>query len=170
MDANNSGKKRTAFTILPGQQPGQQKGHATAFRGVLNLNSLAPVIIDGEEIYVDLGAMHAKSQVEKRVKWVAQEEVPNGKEYWIIWVSISTEGEHPSYHGITASWMLIDHEAHRGYKNLAEHVNRMDKALKGQFLLEELRPQEKQLLARFLQEHNQTYWENSPEQLKSLLS
>ncbi|MNJ02488.1 YwhD family protein [compost metagenome] len=66
--------------------------------------------------------------------------------------------------------MLIDTEARRGWKVLADHVNRMDRAMKRQVLLENLTADEKALLKATLQEFNAAWWERSGEELKQALA
>ena len=65
--------------------------------------------------------------------------------------------------------MLIDTEARRGWKILADHVNKLDYALKRRFILEGLSDEEKKALKDLLISHNAEWWERSPEQLKAAL-
>jgi hypothetical protein len=65
--------------------------------------------------------------------------------------------------------MLVDTEARRGWKILADHVNRMDKALKRHVLVENLNTDEKTLLKQYLVEFNPLWWEHSSESFKSAL-
>ncbi len=66
--------------------------------------------------------------------------------------------------------MVIDHEARRGWKNLAHHVNRMDDALKRRIRLDELGSMERKALRDLLESHDKTMWENSSEELKAALT
>ncbi|MCF6094103.1 YwhD family protein [Microaerobacter geothermalis] len=144
--------------------------HGSFGAGVLDLNSLAPVIIDGDEAYVDMGALHARSQVEKGIKFLTnKEDVPNGKPYWIVWVAMDRNEKGPYYAGVAASFMLVDREAKRGYKILAEHVNRMDDALKRRIRLAEMDDRSKRALKKLLVEQNPEFWENSRDELKENL-
>ncbi|MDW2798394.1 YwhD family protein, partial [Clostridium boliviensis] len=65
---------------------------------------------------------------------------------------------------------LIDREARRGWKILADHVNRMDDALKRRIRVSELGAVEKKALRDLLISHDEKMWDNSPEELKQALA
>ena len=71
---------------------------------------------------------------------------------------------------MTACEMLIDTEAKRGWKILADHVNKMDAAMKRKFILDGLNETEKAALKRQLIEFNPEMWERSHDPLKELLA
>lgn len=169
---NNNGnqedkqKKGQGFTILSGDST---DGHGGYGVGALSLDNIAPVIVDIEagEAYVDMGAMHARSQIEKRIKFTPnREDSPNGKPYWLVWVTIERKSDGPYYHGVTACEMKVDTETRRGYKNLAEHVNKMDKSLKGKIMVEHMDEKSKQILGSFLKNHNVEIWKRSSDELR----
>ncbi len=159
------------FKII-GSQPKKKEHHNTS--GVLNLNAMSPVIVDVEQkkAYVDIGAMHARSDVEKRVKFTPnREDAAGGKLYWLVWVQVErTEDDRPFYYGVTACEMVINHEKRRGYKSLPEHVNNMDKALKGRIIVNQMDDVSKQILREFLQTFKAGLWENSSDELKEALA
>lgn len=141
-------------------------GHGGFGVGSLSLNNMSPVIIDVEAqtAVIDMGAMHAKSAVEKRIKFLTEREaVPNGKPYWIVWVTVGRKPEGFYYGGVAACDMLIDVETRRGYKLLPQHVNQMDKSLKGRILIEMMDDVSRDVLASFLQEHRPEIWAHSTE-------
>ena len=81
-------KKNIGFNII---KDDPTDGHGGFGAGVLSLENVSPVIIDVEagEAFVDMGAMHARSAVERGIKFLPnRDEVPNGKPYWIVWVTI----------------------------------------------------------------------------------
>lgn len=169
---NNKNKKsKSQFTIL-NQDP--TAGHGGFGVGTLNLNDISPVIIDveNETAFVDMGALHARSEVEKRVKFTPnKEEVPEGgRPYWVVWVAVGRNDQGPYYAGVAACEMIVNKEARRGYKNLAEHVNNMDKALKHKIVVKHMDDKSKRTLKTFLQNHNQEMWERSSQQLKEDLA
>jgi hypothetical protein len=134
------------------------------------LNSVSGIIIDGDEAYIDEGTLHAKSKVEKGIKFsMNKEDVPNGRKCWIVWVAVDRKEGGQYYAGVTACEMLIDTEARRGWKILADHVNRMDRAMKRKIMLEGLDDKEKALLKQALVGHNPDWWERSEEELKQAL-
>lgn len=159
-------KKTVQFNIIKNDPTDGHKGFGT---GVLNLENVTPVFIDINEktAFVDVGAMHAKSKVEKGLKFVPnKEEVPNGKPYWLVWVTIERNEDGPFYYGVTACELIADRAARRGYKSLPEHVNRMDKSMKGHFIVDHMDESSKKVLAEFLKEQEGGIWERSSEQLK----
>lgn len=148
-------------------------GHKGFGKSVLSLDNVTPVIIDIEagEAEIDVGAMHARSAVEKGIKFLPnQAEVPNGKPYWLVWVTIDRKEEGPYYAGVTACYMTVNREIRRGYKSLPEHVNRMDKSLKRQIIVDEMDAKSKRVLADFLRAHNEVFWDHSSEELKTALA
>lgn len=137
---------------------------------MIDLSNLSSIIIDGDEAYIDIGAIHAKSRVERRIRFYTdKEEVPNGRLCWVVWVAVDRNENGFYYAGLSACDMLIDEEARKGWKILAHHVNLLDKALKRHYILDRLNDKEKQLLRNVLIEHNAEWWENSPDELKQML-
>ncbi|TMV43672.1 hypothetical protein FE783_34670 [Paenibacillus mesophilus] len=158
-------KKKLALNVV------SSKEHKGFGAGALDLSNLSSVIIDGDEAYIDLGAIHAKSKVERGVKFsMNKDDVPNGRKCWIVWVYVGRTEEGPFYSGATACEMLVDSEARRGWKILADHVNKMDYALKGRIILDGLSETEKAALRNVLIGHNAEWWERSGEALKQGLA
>lgn len=160
-------KKKLGFNIIKSDPTDGHKGYG---KGALSLDNVSPVIIDvnAGEAEIDVGAMHARSVVEKGIKFLkSKEEVPNGKPYWLVWVTIDRKPEGPYYAGVTACEMTVDREIRRGYKSLPEHVNKMDKSLKRHIMVDHMDDKSKQVLADFLRNHNQDLWDNSTDELKS---
>jgi hypothetical protein len=159
-------KKKLGFNIIKNDPT---DGHGGFGVGTLSLENVSPVIIDIEagEAFVDMGAMHARSVVEKGIKFTPnREEVPNGKPYWLVWVTIDRKAEGPYYAGVAACEMTVDRETRRGYKSLPEHVNRMDKSLKRHIIVEHMDEKSKKVLADFLKNHDTEMWNRSSEELK----
>lgn len=139
--------------------------------GMIDLSNLSSIIIDGDTAVVDVGAIHAKSQIERRIKFFTDKaEVPNGRKCWVVWVAVDRNEQGVYYAGVTACEMLIDSEARKGWKLLHEHVNLLDRALKRYIILDGLNEQEKAALKKTLIEHNPEWWENSTDELKNGLS
>lgn len=160
-------KKNNQFNIISNNST----THGSYYTGTISLNNLSSVLIDGDHAKIDLGLIHAKSAVERGIKFISnKEEVPNGKLYWVVWVAVDRNEQGSYYAGVTACPMTIDREARRGWKNLAEHVNRMDDALKRRIKLNGLDEVGKAALKELLVNHNSEMWENSCQELKELLS
>jgi hypothetical protein len=162
-------KKKLSLNVI--SAPSSKNKHQGFGAGMIDLSNLSSVIIDGDKAYVDLGALHAKSKVERGVKFSAnREDVPNGRKCWVVWVAVDrNEDGDKCYAGVTACEMLIDEEAKKGYKILAEHVNLMDRALKRRIILDGLNETEKAALKKLLMEHNREWWDASSGELKQAL-
>jgi len=158
-------KKPLALNIVSGGVK-----HRGFGAGSIDLNNVSSLIMDGDECYLDMGALHAKSKVEKLIRFSPDKDtVPNGRTVWLIWVAVDRDAEGQFYGGVTACEMLIDTEARRGWKVLVDHVNRMDAAMKRKVMVENMNDKEKALLRDTLIAHNAEWWERSSDDLKAKL-
>lgn len=169
---NNKGGKGQ-FNILSGDSTGGDGSYGV---GTINLDNVTPVIVDpeGEEAYIDMGALHARSKVEKRVRFnPSKDGLADARLYWIVWVTLEA-GEHgPYYAGMGACEILVSREERRirpGYKSMPEHVNNMDKALKKRVVADHMDDKSKQVLKKFLVDYNEDYWKQASDELKKTLS
>ena len=158
-------KQKMGFTIIKNDPTDGHKGFGI---GSLTLENVSPVIIDVQEktAIVDVGAMHAKSEVERGIKFTTnREDSAGGKPYWLVWVTIDYKEEGPYFAGVTACEMVVNREKRRGYKLLPEHVNKMDKSMKRQIMVDFMDDSSKQVLADFFKTHNMEMWEHSEQKL-----
>ncbi|MBD8025516.1 YwhD family protein [Ureibacillus sp. Re31] len=163
-------KQKIGFTIIKNDPTDGHKGFGI---GSLSLENVSPVIIDIEEkqAFIDIGAMHAKSDVERGIKFTTnREDSAGGKPYWLVWVTIDFKEDGPYFAGVTACEMVVNREKRRGYKILADHVNKMDKSMKRKIIVDQMDDVSKKVLAEFLKSHNLEMWENSDEQLRNDLT
>ncbi len=96
--------------------------------------SIFGIIFTENGAILDNGSLHGRSAVEEGVEFVTEREtLENPRRVPMVW--LAREG-HPQelkgYLGLVAVEMVIDHEAGRGWKNLAEHANRMTDAVRGE--------------------------------------
>lgn len=173
-DKGDKKRKGGGFNILSGDST---DGHGGYGVGALSLDNMSPIIVDPEDndAYVDMGALHARSEVEKRVKFSqSKEDVPDGRLYWMVWVTVDhKEGGKSFYAGVAACEMLIERGEKRirkGYKSMPEHVNNMDKSLKGRIVVDNMDDHSKKILGAFLKGFNEEIWENSSEKLHQALN
>ncbi len=162
---NEAKKKKVSFNIIKNDPTDGHKGFGI---GALSLENVSPVIIDVEEgeAVVDVGAMHARSQVERGIKFTTNpEDSAGGKNYWLVWVTIDRKEEGPYYAGVTACDMVVNREKKRGYKLLPMHVNHMDKSMKRQIIVDLMDDRSKKILVDFLKNHNLEMWNNSEKKL-----
>jgi hypothetical protein len=163
-------KKKVGFNIIKNDST---DGHGGFGVGALSLNNVSPVIIDVEAktASIEIGAMHARSDVEKGIKFLPDKsQVPNGKLYWLVWVTIDHKVDGPYYAGVTACEMTVDREIRRGYKSLPQHVNYLDKSIKRNIIVEHMDQASKKILGDFLKGHNEVIWNNSTDELKNNLN
>lgn len=168
-DQSSNQKKRQTFTII---KDDSTDGHGGFGMGSISLEHMSSVIIDPEEdkAYIDMDAMHARSEIERRVKYFPnKEEVPNGRLYWIVWVTTERGENGPYYAGVAGSELRVDRPNRRAYKSMAEHVTHMEKSLKNEILVDHMDDHSKKLLADFLVHFNEEMWRNSSDKLKELL-
>lgn len=159
-------KQKMGFTIIKNDPTDGHKGFGI---GSLSLENVSPVIIDIEEgkASVEVGAMHARSDVERGIKFTTDRaDSEGGKPYWLVWVTIDHKADGPYYAGVTACEMVVNREKRRGYKILADHVNKMDKSMKRQIIVDHMDEASKKVLASFLEELNPELWMRSEEQLR----
>lgn len=163
---NNDGKKKLSLNVVS-----SSINHKGFGAGSIDLSNLSSIIIDGDQAVIDLGAIHGKSQIERRIKFsIDKADVPNGRLCWVVWVNVDRNERGVYYAGVTACDMLIDSEARRGWKLLHEHVNLLDRALKGHIIVDRLNDQEKRALREALIAHSSEWWENSSDELKQSLA
>jgi len=159
-------KQKMGFTIIKNDPTDGHKGFGI---GSLSLENVSPVIVDVEEgtASVEIGAMHARSDVERGIKFTMDRaDSEGGKPYWLVWVTIDHKENGPYYAGVTACEMVVNRENRRGYKILADHVNKMDKSMKRHIIVEHMDAPSKKVLASFLKQLNPELWERSEEQLR----
>ena len=159
-------KQKMGFTIIKNDPTDGHKGFGI---GSLSLENVSPVIIDVEEgtASVEVGAMHARSDVERGIKFTTDRaDSEGGKPYWLVWVTIDHKADGPYYAGVTACEMVVNREKRRGYKILADHVNKMDKSMKRHIIVEHMDAPSKKVLASFLAELNPDLWARSENQLR----
>lgn len=169
-DQSSGKKKRQAFTII---KDDPTDGHGGFGMGSLSLENMSSIIVDpiDHKAYVDMDAMHARSEVERRVKYFPnKEDVPNGRLYWIVWVTTERGENGPYYAGVAGSELRIDRPNKRAYKSMGEHVTHMEKSLKGKIVVDHMDEHSKKLLRDFLATFNEDMWANSSDELKNSLS
>lgn len=159
-------RKKNQFTII---KDDSTDGHGGYGAGSVSLENMSSVIVDPNEqtAYVDMVAMHARSDIERRVKYFSDKsEVPDGLLYWIVWVTVERGENGPYYAGVAASELRVDKPNKRAYKSMPEHVKHMEQSLKGKIAVDHMDDKSKELLAAFLADFDEAMWENSEEVLK----
>lgn len=162
--------KKSKFTII---KDDSTDGHGGYGAGSVSLENMSSVIVDPNEkkAYIDMAAMHARSDIERRVKYFPDKsEVPDGLLYWIVWVTVERGENGPYYAGVAASELRVDKPNKRAYKSMPEHVKHMEQSLKGKIAVDHMDNESKQLLREFLQDFDQEMWKYSTDTLKDGLN
>ncbi|RYG71568.1 hypothetical protein EU245_13715 [Lentibacillus lipolyticus] len=169
-DQSSNQKKNNQFTII---KDDPNDGHGGYGVGAISLENMSSVIVDPNEdrVFIDMGAMHARSEVERRVKFQNDRDVvANGKLYWIVWVNTEKGENGPYFSGVCGSEIVVDRSIKRAYKSMPEHVKHMEKSLKGKIVVEHMDDHSKKLLRDFLANfEGGEMWENSSDELKEAL-
>lgn len=157
------------FTIIKNNPTDGHKGFGI---GSLSLENVSPLFIDVQEktAEVDIGGMHARSAVERGVKFTTnREDSEGGKPYWLVWVTIDQKPEGGYYAGVTACEMVVNKEKRRGYKILADHVNKMDKSMKRHIIVDHMDEESKRVLHDYLKGFDEGMWSRSESALHEAL-
>ncbi|WP_149452922.1 YwhD family protein [Pasteuria penetrans] len=167
-----SEKRRVHFSILGGKR--DEKGHpppGPAGLGTLNLSHMSAILLTETSAEVDMGLIHAKSRVERGIRFSRDRESvgENYQRYGVVWVTVDDYPSGRGYAGVTACTMLINAGLKKGYKNLPDHVNSMGDSLKGKISLDPLTPLEGEQLMLFLRNDKRDLWENSPASVRGSL-
>ena len=130
------------------------------------LSTLSAVVVDGDDVRIDNGAIHGKAYVEKGIRFLTDpDDVPNPRRVAVVWATLHKTVLGTGINGLGASVFHVDPEAGVGYKNLADQVNKMDAAVKGRVMLAELTQKEHRLLGAFLMAQRAELWENAREEV-----
>lgn len=135
------------------------------------LRGLSAVLVDGDQVFIDNGAIHAKSRIEKGIRFVPDPaQVPQPRRVWGFWVTLKRrEGGVQGFHGIMPFELDIDAQAGVGYKNLGRQVNHMEKAVKGEADLTGVPVEVREKLRAFLQQVRPDLWDNAADAFKQAL-
>src|SRR5690625_4251333 len=164
---NKDKNQKQQFTII---KDDSTDGHGGYGIGSISLENRCFLIVYPNEnkAHIDMDAMHARSSIERRVRYFPdRNEVPDGLLYWIVWVTVERGENGPFYAGVAASEIRVDKPNKRAYKSMPEHVKHMEQSLKGNIIVDHMDEQSKQLLGNFLKEFDEDMWKNSSEELKS---
>lgn len=170
MENEKKPQPKMGFTIIKDDPTDGHKGFGI---GSLSLENVSPVMIDVDEeiATIEIGAMHARSPIERGIKFTLdREDSAGGKPYWLVWITIEYKEEGPYYAGVTACEMVVNREKRRGYKNFVEHMNKLDRSMKRNIIVDEMDDVSKRVLANFLKEHNEELWDRSEPELHEALN
>lgn len=135
------------------------------------MKGLSAVFLDGDAVFVDNGAIHAKSRLEAGVKFVGSlEEIPNPRHIFGIWITLKRQEQGLGFTGAMPFDLWIDAQAKMGYKKLSEQVNRMDKAVRGQVDLSGVSEETIAKIGAHLQKMRPDLWERASDAFRTAFS
>jgi len=94
----------------------------------------ALIVTPQGEVSLEPGALHGRSALESRLTMVPQRALlGEGEVFLVVWVAIELDAsDNPfRYKGLTVSELFVNAKQHLAFKSLAEHVNRMSGAIRG---------------------------------------
>ncbi|MFX4301856.1 YwhD family protein [Alicyclobacillus tolerans] len=126
------------------------------------LRGLSVLFLDGDEVFIDNGAIHGKSRLETGVKFVQNRaEVPNGRTVLGLWITLHRFPEGQGFYGVQPFELFLDKEAQVGYKNLVEQVKGMEKAVRGEVNLAGVPQAARQKIVEYLQKVRPDLWQHA---------
>ncbi|PWI58932.1 YwhD family protein [Sulfoacidibacillus thermotolerans] len=136
------------------------------------MSTLSALIIDQGELYLDNGAIHGKAKIDQGIQYEKSlQQVSNPRKVAIVWLSLYRRDGNQGFHGAAACESFIDQQSGKGYKNLIEQANQMEKAVKGRVDLTNLTEEEFGLLRAFVQEFRPDLYQHaSPQFLEAFTS
>ena len=134
---------------------------------------VAPLVIgpDGSSAW-DAGALHGRSRIEQGLQWVtAREQVPSPCSAWLVWVAMELDASNQPvrYKGLSASEILLNPAQGVGYKSVADHVNRISEAVRGQVNASRLDAAARASVSRHLMTLSGALWNDAPPSLRQAL-
>lgn len=133
-----------------------------------SMKGLSAIFADGDDVFIDNGAIHAKSRIERALTFLkTADEVPNPRVVWVFWITLHRFEHGQGYYGAMPFQILIDGETNQAYKSLADQVNKMDKAVKGNVDVTNVPQDVVKKVADFLKTIRADLWEKASERFKS---
>ncbi|RIV28721.1 hypothetical protein D2Q93_01620 [Alicyclobacillaceae bacterium I2511] len=133
------------------------------------LRGLSAVFVDETRAFIDNGAVHGKSQLERSLQFAKEQgELIDPHRVWGVWVTLKHFNQTgQGFHGAMPFSLWIDAAGKVGYKSLAEQVNQMERAIQSQVALKGLSQKERSILKDFLKlAASGVYWENATREFR----
>jgi len=133
-----------------------------------SMKGLSAVLVDGDEVFIDNGAIHAKSRIERGITFVKKrEEVQNPREVLGFWITLHRFEGQQGFYGAQPFRLYLDAEAGLGFKSLSEQVNGMDKAVKGEVNVTDIALETVRQVSLFLQQLRPDLWERAGDNFRN---
>ena len=132
----------------------------------------ALIVSPDGSVTLDPGVLHGRSALETRLRMAARrDEVPSPQTYRIVWVTVELDASNQPvrFKGVSVGELLADAAQQVGFKSVAQQVNRMSEAIRGEVKVDTLTPQVRQSVKQQLMAMGQGIWDRSPDSLKQAL-
>lgn len=132
------------------------------------MRGLSALFVDNDTVFVDNGAIHAKSRLEKNIQFVkSMDEVLNPRHVWGMWITLHRfEDKAQGYYGAVPFELWIDEQAGVGFKSLAKQVNGMEKAVKGKVEIADVPALVRSQIVQFLKSVRPELWDRAAPEFK----
>lgn len=135
------------------------------------MKGLSALFVDGDEIFIDNGGIHAKSRLERGITFTkTREEAGDAREVIGYWITLHRFETGQGFYGAMPFTLYINQATQLGYKNLSEQVNHMDKAVRGNVKTDHLAPELKQRIGDFLRSVRPDLWDHAAPEFRTAFS
>lgn len=127
----------------------------------------ALIVSPDGSITLDPGVLHGRSALEGRLRMVVKRaELANPQTHYVVWLAIELDASNQPvrYKGLSVAEILADSQG-AGFKSVAQQVNRMSEAIRGEVKVDALSPEVKRAVQRQLASTAEV-WERSSDSLK----
>jgi len=136
--------------------------------------TMATALIVGPDgsVTLDAGILHGRSALEAGLRMAAKrDELKEAQTYRIVWIAVELDAANQPRHfkGLSVADILVDPVQKIGFKSVAQQVNRMSEAIRGDVKVDALAPPVRQLVKQQLVAMGQGLWDRSPDALKQAL-
>ena len=123
-------------------------------------------------VTLDPGVLHGRSALEGSLQMVAKrDEVPEPQTHRVVWIAVELDAANKPlcYKGLSVADMFVNASARVGFKSLAQQVNRMSEAMRGDVNVNALPASVRQGLKQQLLSIGRELWTRSSEALRQAL-
>lgn len=129
--------------------------------------TLLGILVRDGEAKVDDAILHGRSDIERGIRFSAQQDELQPDERWgVVYVAMKNGPEGLFYKGVTALHLLIDRAGRRGHRDIALSVNRMSDAVAGRVDLSDLAAGDRAAVSKLLEERGKDVWQRTPEAVR----
>ena len=120
---------------------------------------------------LDPGALHGRSELEHRFAFGPKQAVGEASSCWIVWIAIELDAANRPvrYKGASLCELLVNSQTKAAYKSMAEHVNRMSEAMRGEVRVERLPADIRRAVKEQLMTSGPELWQRAPDAFRAAM-